>query len=106
MAHLKLELLLRETGYKPKRNQRLQVYLTNSLEEHHPDTGTLFANWLSSEANEANHVKRDAPVMVVLGNPPYSGESQNKGQWIMNLMDDYKKEPGGTINYKKKIRNG
>lgn len=95
MAHLKLDMLLNETGYKPKKQQRLRVFLTNSLEEHHPDTGTLFANWLSTEANEANHIKRDTPVMVVLGNPPYSGESINKDPWIMSLMDDYKKEPGG-----------
>ncbi|MBN1187858.1 MAG: N-6 DNA methylase [Bacteroidales bacterium] len=90
MAHLKLDLLLKETGYVPKKQQRLRVYLTNSLEEHHPDTGTLFAGWLSSEANEANHVKRDTPVMVVLGNPPYSGISTNKGDWITNLIEDYK----------------
>lgn len=95
MAHLQLDLLLTETGYKPKQQQRLRVYLTNSLEESHPDTGTLFANWLSAEANEANHIKRDTPVMCVIGNPPYSGESANKGEWIMSLMEDYKKEPGG-----------
>ena len=97
MAHLKLDLLLTETGYKPTTNQRFKIYLTNSLEEHHPDTGTLFANWLSTEANEANYVKRDTPVMCVIGNPPYNSESNNRGKWIMNLMDDYKKEPGGKI---------
>jgi len=102
MAHLKLDLLLTETGYKPKRNQRLRVYLTNSLEESHPDTGTLFANWLSTEANEANHIKRDTPVMCIIGNPPYSGESSNKGEWIMNLMEDYKKEPGGKEKLKER----
>jgi N-6 DNA Methylase len=48
MAHLKLEMLLHDTGYKPIKDQRLKVYLTNSLEEHHPYTGTLFANWLST----------------------------------------------------------
>ena len=97
MAHLKLDMLLTETGYKPKtnKNQRLNIFLTNSLEEHHPDTGTLFANWLAVEANQANQIKKDTPVMVVMGNPPYSGESANKGEWIMNLMDDYKKEPSG-----------
>jgi predicted helicase len=95
MAHLKLDLLLTETGYKPTTNQRFRVYLTNSLEESHPDTGTLFANWLSIEANEANYIKRDTPVMCIIGNPPYSGESANKGKWIMSLMEDYKKEPGG-----------
>ena len=93
MAHLKLDMVLAETGYEANNSQRLRVYLTNSLEEYHADTGTLFANALSNEANQANHIKRDAPVMVVLGNPPYSGESNNKGKWIMSLMEDYKREP-------------
>jgi predicted helicase len=92
MAHLQLDLLLARTGYKPTREQRLRVYLTNSLEEHHPDTGTLFASWLSAEANEANHIKRDTPVMCVIGNPPYSVSSSNKSQWIQNLVADYKKD--------------
>lgn len=102
MAHLKLDMLLTETGYKPTKDQRFNIFLTNSLEEHHPDTNTLFSSWLSSEANEANNVKRDTPVMVVLGNPPYSGESANKGKWIMDLMEDYKKEPGGKEKLKEK----
>ncbi|MDM8528013.1 N-6 DNA methylase [Anaerolineales bacterium HSG24] len=97
MAHLKLDMLLAETGYKPQKEQRFNIYLTNSLEEHHPDTGTLFASWLSSEANEANHIKRDTPVMVVLGNPPYAVSSSNKGEWIQNLLADYKK----NLNEKK-----
>ena len=104
MAHLKLDLLLKETGYKkttpsadgghPSKGgeQRLRIYLTNSLEESHPDTGTLFANWLSTEANEANHIKRDTPVMVVMGNPPYSVSSSNKSEWIEKLTADYKKD--------------
>jgi len=82
MAHLKLDMLLREIGVEREPSKRFRVYLTNSLEEHHPDTGTLFAGWLSHEANEANHVKRDTPVMVVMGNPPYSLSSVNKGNWI------------------------
>lgn len=91
MAHLQLDLLLTDTGYKPTIDQRLRVFLTNSLEESHPDTGTLFANWLSSEANEANRIKRDTPVMCVIGNPPYAVSSTNKGEWIQNLIADYKK---------------
>ena len=92
MAHLKLDLLLTETGYKPTRDQRLRVFLTNSLEESHPDAGTLFSHWLSDEANAANQIKKDAPVMVVLGNPPYSVSSSNKSPWIEKLTADYKKE--------------
>jgi predicted helicase len=96
MAHLKLDLLLQETGFKSKKLNRFQVYLTNSLEEYHPDTGTLFASWLSAEANEANHIKRDTPVMVILGNPPYSRHSINKGHWLGELLESYKKEPDSS----------
>ncbi|MFK5949175.1 MAG: N-6 DNA methylase [Methylococcales bacterium] len=91
MAHLKLDMLLTQTGYKATKNQRFNIFLTNSLEEHHPDTGTLFSSWLSTEANEANTIKRDTPVMVVMGNPPYSVNSTNKSDWIEGLMQDYKK---------------
>ena len=95
VAHIKLDMLLSETGYQHKSDKRLHVYLTNSLEESNNEPRTLFAQWLSREATEANVIKRDYPVMVVLGNPPYSGASQNKGKWILQLMEDYKKEPGG-----------
>lgn len=95
VAHIKLDMLLSETGYQHKSDKRLHVYLTNSLEESNNEPRTLFAQWLSREATEANVIKRDCPVMVVIGNPPYSGESQNKGKWILKLMEDYKKEPGG-----------
>jgi len=101
MAHLQLDLLLKETGFKPIKDQRTRVYLTNSLEEYHPDTGTLFANWLSSEANEANHIKRDTPVMCVIGNPPYSGISSNNGKWISDLIEDYKYVDGVHFNERK-----
>ena len=102
MAHLQIDMLLKETGYKPTQGKRLKIFLTDSLEEHHPDTGTLFASWLSNESREANHIKRDAPIMVVLGNPPYRGKSTNKSHWIMELMDDYKKEPGGKEKLKER----
>jgi len=99
MAHLQLDLLLTETGYKKEKDQRFRVYLTNSLEESHPATGTLFASWLSQEASEANSIKRDTPVMCILGNPPYAVSSSNaskdsdgKKTWIGNLIDDYKKD--------------
>ena len=101
MAHLKLDMVLAETGYEANNSQRLRVYLTNSLEEHHADTGTLFANALSNEANQANHIKRDAPVMVVIGNPPYSGVSSNNGAWITRLIDDYKYVNGVHFNERK-----
>lgn len=103
VAHLKLDMLLEQTGFNHAENKkRLKIYLTNSLEECHPNTGSLWAQWLSDEASAANRIKRDCPVMVMIGNPPYSGESQNKGEWIMHLMEDYKKEPGGETQLKER----
>lgn len=97
VAHLKLDMLLRDTGYDSSKNHnnRLRVYLTNSLEESHPNTDSVFASWLANEAKEASFIKTECPVMVMMGNPPYSGISQNNGEWITRLIEDYKKEPGG-----------
>ena len=86
------DMLLGETGYQHNSDKRLQVYLTNSLEESNNEPRTLFAQWLSREATEANAIKRDCPVMVMIGNPPYSISSQNNGKWITNLIADYKKD--------------
>ncbi|MDO8837396.1 MAG: type ISP restriction/modification enzyme [Parvibaculum sp.] len=104
MCHMKLDMVLTELGYKPTGSPpRLRVYLTNSLEEGEPANQTLpFAQWLSNEVKEANTIKRDMPIMVVIGNPPYSGESANKGDWIMRLMEAYKKEPGGKEKLKER----
>jgi predicted helicase len=101
MAHLKLDMLLTDTGYVPTKEQRLRVFLTNSLEEPHADSGTLWGNLLSEEADQANEVKRDTPVMCVIGNPPYSGISSNNGKWISNLIDDYKYVDGVHFNERK-----
>ena len=92
VAHLKLDMLLSETGYQHNSEKRLHVYLTNSLEESNNEPRTLFAQWLSREATEANVIKRDCPVMVMIGNPPYSVSSQNNGKWITSLLADYKKD--------------
>lgn len=108
VAHMKLAMVLKDTGYDFNDKQRLNVFLTNSLEEPGNDEYqlTLFENDpLAFESIEANQAKKNNGINVIIGNPPYSGESANKGKWIMNLMDDYKKEPGGRIklqeqNYK------
>ena len=95
MCHMKLDMMLTDMGYKPSASPpRLGVYLTNSLEEGERVEQTLpFARWLSEEAKGANTIKRDTPIMCVIGNPPYSGHSSNKGPWIEGLMADYKTSP-------------
>ncbi len=93
MAHLKLDLLLMETGYKPttEKQKRFNIFLTNSLEEYHEQTGSLFSTYLANESKEADRIKKETPVMVVMGNPPYAVSSSNKSGWIQNLIQDYKK---------------
>ncbi len=98
MAHIKIDFALRETGVTPSGKDRFRVFLTDSLSDWHKELpGGLFASALAPEQQGADEVKRDTPVMVVLGNPPYSGISQNNGEWISKLVDDYKVEPGGKI---------
>jgi len=96
IAHLKLDMLLSQTQITESTN-RIQIYLTNSLEEPTPDRSLPLARWLSDEANEANRIKRDTPVMCVIGNPPYNGESVNNGKWISDLINKYKKDHKGKV---------
>lgn len=104
IAHLKLGMTLKNEGYKDF-SKRLGIYLTNSLEDTFEVPNDLFSsigllNSITDEAVSANKIKKDKPIMVVLGNPPYSGESQNpsyKGN------DVYKLEPG--TNQKLNERN-
>lgn len=95
MVHLKLAMFLTEQGVDLESlNKRLSVYLTNSLEEATLDDGSLFSltKWLTDEAQEASEIKNNKPVMVVIGNPPYSVSSSNSGEWIQGLIKDYKKD--------------
>lgn len=96
IAHLKLDMVLRDLGYISHDDKRLNVYLADSLVEYSKEPRDLF-NFIAEEANKADKVKRDLPLMVLIGNPPYNGSSQNKGKWIMSLIEDYKKEPGGKV---------
>lgn len=103
MCHMKLDMQLTQSGYKPsKKPPRLSVWLTNSLEPAERDVRDLFFHQLAEEARGASEVKRQTPIMCVIGNPPYSGESANKGDHIMGLMEAYKKEPGGEEKLKER----
>jgi predicted helicase len=106
MAHLKLNITLSETGYdfEKGKGKRLGVYLTNSLEEPRESNRDLFSQWLSTESVEANKVKKEKPIMVVMGNPPYSVSSSNASKdkegnntWIGELIEEYKR----NLNEKK-----
>jgi predicted helicase len=99
IAHLKLGLQLQNLNSSQSslvredkggsKVQRLGIYLTNTLDEALKKSELLFGQFVANEANEASAIKRDYPIMVVLGNPPYSGHSANKNKWIEGLVKDY-----------------
>lgn len=92
IAHLKLSLAFKKTGFW-KFHRRLGIYLTNSLEKSSEQQELIsfgFAESIAEEAKEADRIKNETPIMVVLGNPPYSVSSSNKGEWIGKLVNDYK----------------
>ncbi len=95
IAHLKLSMVFKQTGFW-KFHRRLGIYLTNSLEESEIlgdlFTGFGFSESIAQESKEASKIKNDTPIMVVIGNPPYSVSSNNKSDWILNLIKAYKKD--------------
>ncbi|MGH9774636.1 MAG: type ISP restriction/modification enzyme [Candidatus Acidiferrales bacterium] len=110
VAHLKLGLQLQDLGYKFESDERLGVYLTNTLEEAARKSEIIFAQWIADEANAASEIKRDKPIMVVLGNPPYSGHSANRSWEMKNgkkvptfiggLLQDYYHVDGKPLGEK------
>lgn len=90
VAHMKLGLQLQELGYDFSADERLGIYLTNTLQEAFQiPTADGFLNRIRDEAAAAKDVKQEMPVMVILGNPPYSYQSMNTDPWIVNLVKDY-----------------
>jgi len=89
VAHMKLGLQLQETGYDFSSEERLRIYLTNTLQESFQiaDQAVSFGSRIKEEAEAAKDVKQEHPVMVIIGNPPYSGHSVNTGDWIKGLLN-------------------
>lgn len=88
IAHLKLSQYLRDQGHPLRDDERLQVFLTNTLEPVEPQRDLNFPA-ISAEVEAAQRVK-DRDILVIVGNPPYSGHSKNKGAWITAAIDGYK----------------
>jgi hypothetical protein len=108
VAHFKLGMELagqdlpkterRDWVYDFKSDERLGVYLTNTLEEAENPWKNLWGyEAIGQEAQSASVVKRDKPIMVVLGNPPYSGNSANKGKWVRELISSYQRADGKRL---------
>jgi predicted helicase len=96
IAHLKLSQFLNENGYDLADNDRLQIFLTNTLELVYSNIN-LFVPQLSKEGEQAQKIK-DKPILVITGNPPYSYVSKNNSKWISEKIRDYYKVDGQPLN--------
>ncbi|NCS89656.1 MAG: DNA methyltransferase [Ignavibacteria bacterium CG2_30_36_16] len=101
IGHMKMSFLLEELGYRMEDDERIKYYLTNTLEMKELDE-TKFPGMssLSTESHEAGKIKKQVPILVVLGNPPYSGHSSNTGAWISNVIKDYYQVDGKPLGEK------
>ena len=101
IAHLKLSLFLQSQDWNPTDTERLHIYLTNTLEEAQERETIPFAGFIAEEANAAVKVKRDTPILAIIGNPPWPRKSANPSRYkdnkltfIGNLIEDYKQVDG------------
>lgn len=93
VGHLKMSFFLAELGYRLAADERVPFYLTNTLDNEELEQSRLPGfSALAEESRLAEKVKKQTPILVILGNPPYSGHSTNMGDWIRGLIEDYKKD--------------
>ena len=101
VGHLKMSFFLEELGHRLTDGERVPFYLTNTLEMTElGQTSMPFYSALAEESRLAGAVKKQTPILLILGNPPYSGHSSNRGDWIRELIEDYKKVDGKPLGEK------
>lgn len=100
IAHLKLSQFLADNGVPLKEDERINIYLTNTLEQISKQVKMPMMPALAKEANDAQAIK-EKPVLVITGNPPYAAVSQNTGKWISDLIENYKYVDGEHFGERK-----
>ncbi len=98
VGHLKMSFLLEELGHKLTDDERVSFYLTNTLDMEELEKSLLPGfSALAEESRLAGVIKKQTRVLVIMGNPPYSGHSTNIGEWIRGLIDTYKVVDGKPL---------
>lgn len=98
IGHMKMSFLLEELGYRMEDDERVKYYLTNTIEMKELEESNFPGmSSLSHESHEAGKVKKQVPILVILGNPPYSGHSSNNGKWISDVIKEYYKVDGKPL---------
>lgn len=103
IAHLKISLKLIETGYTFGPNDRINIFLTNSLSgpKKFDETFDFAIPALDHEAHTVNLIKMSKKFSVVVGNPPYSGVSSNMNEESIKSIEIYKYVNGEHFGEKK-----
>lgn len=97
IGHMKIGFLLETLGVPLQNGERFQFYLTNTLEmEDLEQIAIPGLASLSEESHQAARVKKDEPILVILGNPPYFGFSANRNRWTERLL---KSDVDGAQSY-------
>ena len=98
LAHFRIHEYLKELNYDYKKKDRLQLYLTNTLDNSAGGQVKMFPQ-MQAESDNAYKIKNEKPILVIMGNPPYNNKSEeiNRKEWIENLLKDYKE----NLNEKK-----
>jgi len=87
IGHMKISFLLESLGCPLRGEDRFQLYLTNTLEmEDIAQIDIPGLSSLSEESRLAGRIKKEEPILVILGNPPYSGISANRNEWTEKLL--------------------
>ncbi len=107
IAHLNLSQAFKQEFKKPlKENDALQIILTNTLIQPseiaaHRGLQPIF----EKELKNAQEIKKDEKILIITGNPPYSGASENKGLFEWEVKATYGIEPEfQTIETKKNVK--
>ena len=101
VGHLKMSFFLEELGHRLRDDERMPFYLTNTLDNEELEQSRLPGfSALAEESRLAGQVKQQTPILVILGNPPYSGHSTNTGEWIRGLIETYKQVDGKPLGEK------
>ena len=101
VGHLKMSFFLEELGHRLNDDERVPFYLTNTLDTEELEQSRLPGlSALAEESRLAGVIKKQTPILLILGNPPYSGHSSNRGDWIRGLIDDYKQVDGKPLGEK------
>ncbi len=92
VAHMKIALKLESTGFRFMSGERTRVYLTNALESG-VEVAPRFRSMAPALAQQAGFAAeaKGKVFTVLVGNPPYSRASANRGAYIEGLCDDFKK---------------